>query len=115
MSSCRPGPSSRWSRPPRRWRAFGAAPISPRASPLIRRDANPGSREPDAADRSSAQILAAEAVAPALEVADRRRGEMHRAEQRLGLAVALEKAPAGFARVIRVGVGAGEQLGIACL
>src|SRR6185437_5239396 len=61
------------------------------------------------------RVLAAEAVAPALEMADRWRWEVHRAEQRLGVAITLEKAAAGPDGLFRVGIGAREERGIARL
>src|SRR5579863_5560023 len=65
--------------------------------------------------RSVLHIIEAETVAPALDVADRGRREVHRAAQRVGVAVALEKAPAGLHRLVAVGVDAHHQLRIARL
>src|SRR5271170_364194 len=45
--------------------------------------------------RSAANRLVAEAVAPAFDVADRGRREVHRAAERAGVAVALEERASG--------------------
>src|SRR5260370_33337076 len=52
-----------------------------------------------------------EAVAPAPDVADRGRGEVHRAAQRVGVAVALEEAPAGGDGLVALGVDPHHPLG----
>src|SRR5260370_4673367 len=60
-------------------------------------------------------ILQLEAVAPALDVADRGRGEVHRAAQRVGVAVALEETPARGDGLIAIGIDPHHQFGIAGL
>src|SRR5215212_9066567 len=58
-------------------------------------------------------VFQAEAVAPALDIADRGRREVHRAAQRVGVAVALEEIPPCGDRLLTVGVDAHDQIGIA--
>src|SRR5262245_40784048 len=59
--------------------------------------------------------FAAEAVAPALDVPDRGRGEVHRAAQGAGVAVALEKGAAGGRGLLLVVVDAHHEIWIASL
>src|SRR5687768_9327019 len=60
-------------------------------------------------------VFQAEAVAPALDMAGRGRREVHRAAQRVGVAVALEEIPARPDSLVAVGVDAHDQVGIAGL
>src|ERR1051325_507479 len=60
-------------------------------------------------------IFEPEAVAPALDVPDRGRWEVHRAAQGVGVAVALEEPPPRRHRLLAVGVDPHHQLGIARL
>src|SRR5712664_4138701 len=60
-------------------------------------------------------VFQAEAVAPALDMADRGRREVHRAAQRVGVAVALEEIPARPDSLVAVGVDAHDPFGIAGL
>src|SRR5271169_1389417 len=79
---------------------FGTAPIN----------AAPGLPPASAADR-----LVAEAVAPALDVADRRRREVHRAAQGRRVAIALEEAAPGRRGLLLIEIDAHHQVGIARL
>src|ERR1700722_486295 len=60
-------------------------------------------------------VFQAEAVAPAPDMADRGRREVHRAAQRVGVAVALEEIPARPDSLVAVGVDAHDQIGVAGL
>src|SRR3954447_4311345 len=60
-------------------------------------------------------VLEPEAVSPALDVAYRGRREMHRAAERIGVAVALEEAPPRRNGLVAVGIDAHDQLGVAGL
>src|SRR3954447_17894234 len=64
---------------------------------------------------SARHVFEPEAVAPALDMADRRRREMHRAAQGVGVAVALEEAPSGRDALLAIGIDAHDQLGVAGL
>src|SRR5690606_13436444 len=62
--------------------------------------------------RPSGQIFEPEPVVPALDVANRRRREVHRAAQRVAIAVAFQERAPGLHRLVAVGVDAHHQLGI---
>src|SRR4051794_11006971 len=60
-------------------------------------------------------VFESETVAPALDMTNRRRREMHRAAQRIGVAVALEETPPRRDGLLSVGIDAHDQLGVAGL
>ena len=65
--------------------------------------------------RRLSQIVELKAAVPTLDVADRRRWEVHGAAQRVSVAVALKKRPPRAHALIAVGVDPHHQFGIARL